>query len=1243
MDRQVLVARKATFILSALLMIMALLVGMGGFNAVGTSAQRSHPFCFSDELLSRSLRQNPALQRKMDEQERALRKSLEVRRNARKRQQSTTSKFIIPVVVYVVHNNGPENISDAQVNSQLDALNAAFNGQGVQFCLATKQGSTLFTGSTPGIIRIASGLTNHLTSQESQLKTLPPPLPLPPSLPGDRYLRIWVVKDIDNNSGVVGYARFPGTVPTQMEGIVMRHDVFGNALDTNCGCPNLLPSNNQGKILAHEVGHYLYLYHTFHGGCTGLLPANCATDGDMVCDTPQIAAANTGCPAPPASCSGAPALVTNHMDYTDDQCRTIFTTEQVGRMLATLNTLRPLLVSAQNLVYTGVQCAGVAIAAFSATNYNPCTGQTVTFTAPNSSGATYAWDFGDTTTSNVQNPTYAYTTAGTYTVTLIVTSGSNSVSSSEQVFVTACTPISSSQGNWYFGDKAGLNFSTGAPILDLNSSMSTTEGCVTQSDAAGALLFYSDSISVYDKNHSLMNPTTPLNGHQSNSQSSISIPDPSDPNPSDPKRFYLFTLGPGQMINASLWYTIVDLNTSPSGVLTNVNTQVSPTSGMQLTEQITAVPNCSNTGYWIIVHQNSPSKFVVYSLTAQSSGSSVIAGPNFHPALPGRLGSIKASPDGTMLAQSTFAWDSASGQWVPSAAVYDFDRATGAITLRKQLAHGGYGCSFSPDSKLLYVGEYPDIFISPQPPAEIYQYDLAVADPNNTVKLVAQIPTATNPINLQLGPDRKIYAATGDTTTGIGFLHVINYPNQRNTSANPNACGYNYNGPSLLPKHAKWGLPNMIDALPPAQIPADFSHTTSSCSTVQFYAPACATSYAWDFGDTTTSNVQNPTYAYAANGTYTVKLTLNSTSGTTTKIHTVAIGLLPASSATIYGPSGVCMSAGNPKLYNYSANAQPGLTYNWAVTGGTIVSVGNSDNIDVVWNTLPGTVQLTVNDPATGCSTTKTLTITHNCNPNQCIIPPAGMVNWWTFDETSGTTAQDLTGTFNNVGTHFNGPTPVAGIVDGALSFDGVDDYVEVANHQELNFGTCILDVAEPMTIDLWVKTNLPPTQQGANSGLRTILYKSAASQTSSYHLFLSNGRLGFQMNGSSYIAPATGPNYIDIADNQWHFVAVSLPMCRGFGGGFLYVDGQNVLSLPRGTGFTNTAKLYIGRHAPAFGTDFFQGVLDELEIFKSALSEDELRAIFEARSSGKCKVNCSGNPSPCRVLPARSTPRTRR
>lgn len=1188
MAQQVLVARKMVSIVVPLLMVTALLTVGPGSQGVSSSASGDRSFCSSDELLSESLRANPDLQKTLDAQEEAIRNYAENPSSRRNKLRTTAaSNYIIPVVVYVIHQGGPENITDQQVTSQISALNTAFSGHGIEFCLATQQGVTPLPPPTPGIIRIVSPLTAHLTSQESSLKALS-------SLPGDRYLRIWVVKDIDNNSGVVGYARFPGTVPTALEGIVMRYDVFGNA--ATCGCSNLLPNYDQGKILAHEAGHYLNLFHTFQGGCSGMFPSDCATAGDRVCDTPQTATANTGCPVVGAvfSCDGTPAPIDNHMNYTDDTCRVVFKPGQETRMLATLNTIRQLLVSPQNQVFTGVQCAGQLNAAFAANDSNPCINTPVTFTAVNNAGAAYNWNFGDGNTG-IGNPiTHTYMAAGTYTVTLTVSSGANSVSSSSQVFVTACPPIHSNQGNWYFAAFAGLNFSSGVPMADLNGKLmkGDGEGTVTQSDPNGNLLFYSDGVEVYDRNHTLMNPGSPLNGNTSNAQACISVPDPANPN-----RYYLFTMGPFDGGSARLWYTLVDL-TTPPGTLTHINTQV--VSG-GLAEELTAVPHCNGSDYWVIV--NTGNAFYAYLVTAAGISGPVVSTVTV-PGFPA-YGSLKASPDGTMIAQSILGGDSGGCCNVSYSAVFDFNKATGVIVLRYVLAHGNYGASFSPDSQLLYVSERG---------GAVYQYDLTLPNPNVTVPLVGQVPGLL--VSLQLGPDHKIYL----TSIGRSFLAVINSPNQRDTAVQSNAAGFNANGPSLGGRTSAWGLPNMIDALPVAQIPADFSYVVSSCSTVNFTAPPCAT-YAWSFGDGTTSNAQNPTHTYAINGAYTVKLILN---GSTTVTHAITIGL-PASAATIFGPSHVCLASGNPPFYNYSANAQPGLTYNWTVTGGSISGISGSDNVDVVWTTLPGTVKVTVTDPAVGCTATKTLTVIQNCNPNQCVPPPSDMVNWWTFDETSGTTAQDRAGSVNNAGAYKNSPTPVAGVVAGALYFNGVNNWVEVANQTEVNFlGGCVLDGAEPMTIDLWVKTDIQPGT-GPTSGLLTILDKRVnPNNPTGYHLFLFNGRLGFQIDGINYVAPATGLDYVDVADNQWHFAAVSLPMCRGIEGGFLYVDGKTVLTLPRGLGFDNTATLYIGRRDPNFMGNFFKGSLDELEMFKRALSDDDLRPIFEARSLGKCKVNCT-------------------
>ena len=90
-----------------------------------------------------------------------------------------------------------------------------------------------------------------------------------------------------------------------------------------------------------------------------------------------------------------------------------------------------------------------------------------------------------------------------------------------------------------------------------------------------------------------------------------------------------------------------------------------------------------------------------------------------------------------------------------------------------------------------------------------------------------------------------------------------------------------------------------------------------------------------------------------------------------------------------------------------------------------------------------------------------------------CVVPPSGLVSWWPLDETSGTTAADITGT--NSGTHFNGPTPAAGKVAGALSFDGVNDFVQIPDSPSFDF--------TDWTVDAWIQTS------GAGSSFRRIIW----------------------------------------------------------------------------------------------------------------------------------------------------------
>ncbi|HIO72688.1 MAG TPA: PKD domain-containing protein [Flavobacteriales bacterium] len=245
--------------------------------------------------------------------------------------------YLIPLVVHVIHLGEAigtgTNISLAQINSAVDALNRDFRrlpddggiamGAGVdteiQFCL---KGVNRVDGS--GTSNYAtSGITN---SNEVQIKALS-------VWDNCCYYNIWTVSEIDGNnggSGVQGYAYFPGNCNfnKDKDGTVLLYNTFGNDPGGGNGY-NLKSYTQLNRVMTHEMGHGLDLYHTFSGGSCS--ETTCGTQGDLCCDTPPHPGANTNCNTP--ECGGTQP-VNNYMDYTGETCANMFTQCQKDRMRA---------------------------------------------------------------------------------------------------------------------------------------------------------------------------------------------------------------------------------------------------------------------------------------------------------------------------------------------------------------------------------------------------------------------------------------------------------------------------------------------------------------------------------------------------------------------------------------------------------------------------------------------------------------------------------------------------------------------------------------------------------------------------------------------------------------------------------------------------------------------------------------------------------------------------------------------
>ncbi len=251
-----------------------------------------------------------------------------------------TGCTVIPVVVHVLYNTSAQNISDAQIESQIDVLNEDFRRKNadvsttpaafeplvadarIQFELATTDPDG---NPTDGITRTETPKTSFSATLDDAKSAATDGVD--PWL-RDEYLNIWVCPEIVNDLGnsLLGYAQFPGG-PADTDGVVILHSAFGTT--GTAAAPF-----NLGRTTTHEVGHWLNLRHIW--GDDG----DACSGSDFVADTPNQGGPNYGKPAfPSVSCSNGPNgdLFMNYMDYVDDDTMVMFTAGQVARMHAALD------------------------------------------------------------------------------------------------------------------------------------------------------------------------------------------------------------------------------------------------------------------------------------------------------------------------------------------------------------------------------------------------------------------------------------------------------------------------------------------------------------------------------------------------------------------------------------------------------------------------------------------------------------------------------------------------------------------------------------------------------------------------------------------------------------------------------------------------------------------------------------------------------------------------------------------
>jgi len=308
------------------LLIIGLFVGcsdLGSDNEVFNNATNfeeeeflnaTHRNCSSVEVLESDLIEDPELAFRMRNIEAFMQKA---ELDESMLRTGTTTVITIPVAVNVLYRTNAENISDAQIQSQIDALNEDFNLKNADKVLVPELFQSLranigikfvweYTSRT--FVDKRSWAINH-NMKKSAKGGVDPFLP-------NQFLNIWVVNKLQD--GVLGFATFPGT-QASIDGVVIAHNFFGRT-------GRVSPPFDKGRTATHEVGHWLNLKHIWGDG-------DCTVDDD-VRDTPKSNQPNYGCPIFPIRHCGSVDMTMNYMDYTDDACMQMFSKGQRTRMRA---------------------------------------------------------------------------------------------------------------------------------------------------------------------------------------------------------------------------------------------------------------------------------------------------------------------------------------------------------------------------------------------------------------------------------------------------------------------------------------------------------------------------------------------------------------------------------------------------------------------------------------------------------------------------------------------------------------------------------------------------------------------------------------------------------------------------------------------------------------------------------------------------------------------------------------------
>lgn len=470
----------------------------------------------------------------------------------------------------------------------------------------------------------------------------------------------------------------------------------------------------------------------------------------------------------------------------------------------------------------------------------------------------------------------------------------------------------------------------------------------------GQLMFYTNGMTVWNRNHQVMPGGSGLLGHTDATQSCIIVPKPSTRD-----RYYIFTLD--NLGGADgLRYSEVDM--SLAGGLGDI---VASAKNIQLetsvSEKLTAIRHANGTDYWVLAHGISNNRFFIYQVSASGISSTTADIGSTHPSL--STGYMKFSPNGKKVAcaiNSTKTVD-----------LFDFDNSTGTLSSPYSitLPASPYGIEFSPDNSKLYVSAGKTIYQYTIP--SIYSQTLLTFS-EKTILSDYQV------WGLQLGPDHKIYICKSGSALG-----VLNNPDNDALNA-----GFTDNY-LILPNDAKQGLPNSMTHF----FNESFIDAGNTCAGQQTQFNILLNgldSVRWDFGDASAGarnsvNSLNPQFIYNAPGIYTVSATVYNKGYSATFSDEITIHALPVFSLG----ADTVLCKGQVLSYNFY---MPGATYLW--------NNGNKTGKNII--TTPGKhwLEITTN----GCKVKREVTVAYDIlNPDFSISKEVQCLQGNKFEFTSTT------------------------------------------------------------------------------------------------------------------------------------------------------------------------------------------------------------------------------------------------